>query len=101
MIMKTAKHNLQRCDNLKCVTYCITLIFLFFFLNCKKETWVGVLHHVCGEHTWATGQCKHDPLGDESSKKYLEKNSKAMAALRKIVLDPKWLSSLHFYVKFR
>ena len=60
-----------------------------------------MLHHVCGEHTWATGQCKHDPLGDESAKKYLEKNSKAMAALRKIVLDPKWLRSLHFYVKFR
>ena len=48
-----------------------------------------MLHHVCGEHTWATGQCKHDPLSDESAKKYLEKNSKAMAALRKIVLDPK------------
>ena len=63
--------------------------------------WVGVLHHVCGEHTWATGQCKHDPLGDERAKKYLEKNSKAMEALRKIFLDPKWLSSLHFYVKFR
>ena len=74
---------------------------IIFFFNCKKETWVGVLHHVCGEHTWPTGQCKHDPLGDESAKKYLEKNSKAMAALRKIVLDPKWLSSLHFYVKFR
>ncbi|XP_020616844.1 uncharacterized protein LOC110054824 [Orbicella faveolata] len=24
-----------------------------------------------------------------------------MAALRKIVLDPKWLSNLHFYVRFR
>lgn len=29
MIMKTAKHKLQRCDNLKCVTYCIILIFFF------------------------------------------------------------------------
>lgn len=27
--MKTAKHKLQRCDNLKCVTYCIILIFFF------------------------------------------------------------------------
>ena len=30
-----------------------------------------------------------------------EKGSKAMAALRKIVLDPKWLNTLHYYVRFR
>ncbi|XP_015748821.1 PREDICTED: uncharacterized protein LOC107328613 [Acropora digitifera] len=33
--------------------------------------------------------------------KYLTKDSKALAALRKIVLDPKWLKTLHFYVWFR
>lgn len=60
-----------------------------------------MLRHVCGEHTRATGQCKHDPLGDESAKKYLEKNSKAMATFCKIVLDPKRLSLVHFYMKFR
>jgi len=43
-----------------------------------------------------------DPINDmESNKKYLEKGSKAMAALRKIVIDPKWLNTLHYYVKFR
>ena len=33
--------------------------------------------------------------------KYLTKDSKALAALRKIVLDPKWLKTVHFYVWFR
>ena len=67
------------------------------------DTWCGVLHHVCGEHTWATGQCKHDAIEDValSNKNYLEKGSKAMAALRKLVLDPKWLNTLHYYVRFR
>lgn len=36
-----------------------------------------------------------------SRPKYLTKDSKALAALRKIVLDPKWLKTLHFYVWFR
>ncbi|XP_068709173.1 uncharacterized protein [Montipora foliosa] len=98
---------IKGCSDLQEWTDCIVNHFWYCSQDCNgseeqlKETWVGVLHHVCGEHTWATGQCKHDPLGDESAKKYLEKNSKAMAALRKIVLDPKWLSSLHFYVNFR
>ena len=54
--------------------------FVLHCCNCfctftsKKETWCGVLHHVCREHTWATGQYKHDPINDmESNKKYLEK----------------------------
>lgn len=66
--------------------------------------WQGVLHHVCGEHEWAQGHCEHEALDDEednSSRKYLSKDSKALAALRKIVLDPKWLKTLHFYVRFR
>ncbi|KAK2552005.1 hypothetical protein P5673_027019, partial [Acropora cervicornis] len=41
------------------------------------------------------------PVEEESIRKPLAKSSKAMAALRKIVLDPKWLSNLHFYVRFR
>ena len=81
-----------------CYNYFLKLSFQ------KKETWCtcGVLHHVGGEHSWATGQCKHEPINDmENNKKYLEKGSKAMAALRKIVLDPKWLNTLHYYVRFR
>ena len=64
--------------------------------------WQGVLHHVCGEHVWAESSCKHGPhVEEENARKTLEKSSKAMAALRKIVMDPKWLKNLHFYVRFR
>ena len=72
--------------------------FHFFFLN----AWQGVLYHVRGEHTWAEASCRHGPhVEEESIKKPLAKSSKAMVALCKIVLDPKRLSNLHFYVHFR
>lgn len=49
----------------------------------------------------AEPSCKHGPhVEEESSQKYLGKSSKAMAGLWKIVLDPKWLKHLHFYVQF-
>ena len=57
---------------------------------------------MCGEHKWAESECKHGPQAEEDeSKPPLAKSSKAMEALRKIVLDVKWLKSLHFYVRFR
>ena len=57
---------------------------------------------MCGEHSWAESACRHGPhVETENSKKPLSKSSKAMAALRKIVLDKKWLVNLHFYVRFR
>lgn len=67
-----------------------------------KEVWFGVLHHVCGDHKWAEGECKHSPEETPSNgKTYLKKSSKPLAALRKVVLDKKWLNNLAFYVRFR
>lgn len=67
-----------------------------------QEVWFGVLHHVCGDHKWAEGECKHFPEETPSNgKTYLKKSSKPLAALRKVVLDKKWLSNLAFYVRFR
>lgn len=63
-----------------------------------------MLRHVCGEHEWALGRCEHeaqDDAADNTGRKYLAKDSKALPALRKIVLDPKWLQTLHSYVRFR
>ena len=41
-----------------------------------------------GEHTWAEASCRHGPhVEEECTRK--AKSSKAMPALRKIVLDPK------------
>lgn len=67
-----------------------------------QEMWFGVLHHVCGDHSWAEGACRHSPEATETQgKTYLKKSSKALEALRKVVLDKKWLNNLEFYVRFR
>ena len=55
-----------------------------------------------GEHEWADGECMHGPLTEtEAQKTYLEKDSKAMEALRKVVMDPRFVKTLHHYVTFR
>ncbi|XP_067017883.1 uncharacterized protein [Acropora muricata] len=67
-----------------------------------KDKWLGILHHVCGEHEWDGDTCSHGPLTEvESTKEYLGMNSKAVKELRKIILDREWLKSLEFYVQFR
>ena len=64
--------------------------------------WIGVIHHVCGEHEWENGECSHGQLTEvEEGKKSLAKDSKAAEELRKIVFDAEWLKSLQYYVKFR
>lgn len=61
--------------------------------------WLGVLHHVCGEHSWAGGSCKHNDLQEE--KPPMKKASKEMDALREVVLDKKLVKSLKYYTNFR
>ena len=73
-------------------------ILLIFF----QDNWFGVLHHVAGEHELADGECNHGPLVEtEIDKIFLDKNSKALEAIRKIVTDPKFLKALGQYVTFR
>ena len=63
---------------------------------------MGVIHHVTGEHEWADGQCNHGPLVEtETDKTFLVKDSKAHEAIRSVVLDPRFLTTLHYYVYFR
>lgn len=67
-----------------------------------QQTWFGVIHHVCGEHQWAGGACKHSTEeAGPGEKTYLQKSSKAAAALRKVVFDKQWLNNFEFYVRFR
>lgn len=71
-------------------------------LSKLKEMWIGVIHHVCGEHEWENGECSHGQLTDvEEGKEILAKDSKAAEELRKIVFDAEWLKSLQHYVRFR
>ena len=77
--------------------------YLFFFLvSHVQNKWFGVLHHVVGEHEWHDGQCSHGPLTSaENGKPLLDKGSKAMDALRKVIMDKRWVESLIFYVWFK
>ena len=65
--------------------------------------WLGVIHHVCGEHEWVDGSCSHGAIVDatEVDKNYLEKDSKAHNAIREIVMDKRWIKSLKYYIYFR
>ncbi|PFX15418.1 hypothetical protein AWC38_SpisGene20363 [Stylophora pistillata] len=96
------------CESLKEWIDDIVSHYWFCCQNCEghvgelKEVWFGVLHHVCGEHKWAEGECRHSPEETPSNgMTYLTKSSKALAAIIKVVLDKKWLSNLAFYVRFR
>jgi hypothetical protein len=59
----------------------------YFIFQCSlsffKDSWLGVLHHIAGEHEWVDGECEHGPLvATEVDKTYLDKNSKAFETLR-------------------
>ena len=82
------------CYGIPCVT--------FFFNFSMQSMWLGVMHHVCGEHEWSDGQCSHGPLTTlEDGKEYIQRDSKAAKALRDIIYDAQWINSLKFYVFFR
>lgn len=53
------------------------------------------------EHTWVGGECDHPPLLVEEPRPYLEPDSAAAEALRKVVFDPKVLKNFEFYKNFR
>lgn len=67
-----------------------------------KQMWIGVIHHVCGEHEWENGECSHGQLTEvEEGKEILAKDSKAAEELRKIIFDAEWLNGMEHYVRFR
>ncbi|XP_073669281.1 uncharacterized protein [Paramisgurnus dabryanus] len=63
--------------------------------------WIGVLHHVCNNHTWETGSCQHDHLEDIQDKEWIERDSKSHKALVDIVLNKRWQKDVHKYLRFR
>ena len=66
-----------------------------------------MLHHVSGEHEWATGRCDHDKLTepptnqDGKTIQYFRKEDAAFQSLQKIVLDQRWLQTLKYYTMSR
>ena len=67
-----------------------------------QQLWVGVLHHVCGDHHWAEGQCQHEPMSEAGEgKQWTDPASTAAETLRDIVFNKQWLKSLSYYVRNR
>ncbi|XP_076126224.1 uncharacterized protein LOC143105969 [Alosa pseudoharengus] len=68
----------------------------------RRMMWVGVLHHVRDEHSWATGCCQHEPLEEGSQEKpWIEQGSAAHKALAGVVLDKRWLGLVKKFLNFR
>lgn len=72
--------------------------------------WAGVLHHVVGEHEWflpysdaGPSSCRHDPISEDTmrDKEWMKKGSPPHEALRKIVLDKRFLHNIPYYLNFR
>ena len=66
-----------------------------------------MLHHVCNEHEWTTGECHHGPssdpptLADGTVVPYFCKDDRDFEVLQKIIIDEKWMKSLKFYIRSR
>ncbi|XP_063043368.1 uncharacterized protein LOC134437766 [Engraulis encrasicolus] len=77
------------------------------------DMWLGLLHHVIGEHEWSLDSCDHGPLGetrvtcdhgpleDSRDKDWMEADGLAHQRLREIVLDARWLKNIDKYLHFR
>ncbi|XP_078671186.1 uncharacterized protein LOC144911212 [Branchiostoma floridae x Branchiostoma belcheri] len=82
-----------------------------FWWCCKKGRnyeefivlWKGVLHHVCDEHTWATGSCHHEHLSttEPRTKSWLAPGSAAHKKLSTVVLNKRFLKTASKYLRFR
>ena len=74
---------------------------------------MGALHHVVDEHSWALGECEHEPInyedreakqhagGKEAPPPWLEADSAAHNALTRIVMDKRFLNKIHYYTNYR
>ena len=65
-----------------------------------------MLHHVCNEHEWTTGECQHGTLSDPPTAEgrpmpYFNTDDADFEVLQKIILDERWMKSLRFYVRSR
>ena len=69
--------------------------------------WISILHHVQNKHVWLTGRCEYEPLvgpptdRDGNEIPYFKRDEQAMHALRKLVMERRWLESMKHYTKFR
>lgn len=79
-------------------------VMYFFF----QGMWCSLIHHVVNEHEWVlpycspgSFQCDHGPLEDDGDKEWLVKDGPAHTALRKIIMDKRFMNKIHYYLNFR
>lgn len=82
----------------------ITNHFFYCADTCDKNVeimqakWVSVLNHIVNKHSWALGQCDHDPIQEEErDKDWLSPKSRTYDDLQRSVLEPRLLKSFHYY----
>ena len=53
-----------------------------------------MIHHVCGDHEWAEGQCLHEAMTEPGEgKEWIDPASPAAETLRGLIFDRRWLNS--------
>ncbi|XP_052285951.1 uncharacterized protein LOC127881841 [Dreissena polymorpha] len=67
-----------------------------------KTKWLSVINHVTNRHTWALGQCDHEPIVEDErdleEKQWLKPASMAVKDLQKTVMEPRLLKTFPYYV---
>ena len=73
--------------------YCVHYFLSFMF----QTKLLSVLQHCTNQHQSALSECDHGPLEEDRDKPWLSPSGPEMAGLRKIILDRRFLNTMHYY----
>ena len=61
---------------------------------------VSVMNHCVNRHNWALGQCDHEPIdsNQEGRKEWLTQSGPEILALEKVIMDPRFMNTLKYYI---
>ena len=65
---------------------------------------MGLVHYVQGEHQWHGRSCEHEEMSEppkDQRDQPLPWFTLTQPATEEVVMDPKWLQSMSYYVTFR
>jgi hypothetical protein len=60
-----------------------------------------MLNHCTNKHKWILGECAHEQLPENRTKKWLHNASPAHVALTNCIMDKRLLSTFRHYTHFR
>lgn len=78
------------------------LVLTNFHINTTLQlTWKGMLYHLCGRHSWASGACEHGTLTEvELAEPIFDPQSAPFKALEAYVTSKALLQQFPYYVHF-